>query len=410
MTGVTPLELENLLERGWRRFGPVYFRPVCATCDECVSVRVPVETFAPSPNLRRVLKRGAHVRLEVGEPVVDEVRLALYRRWHESREEERGWKPDRIGIDPTRCSSASLTPRRASSRIGRTSSWWASASPTRRRGPSRRVLLLRPRAVAALAGHLQHPPPRSSYARHRRLGYVYLGTASRAVPRCSTRSLPAPGKASRPRRRRASRPLGARVKLHQETVRIEPPRARAARRHRPGPEGVAAAGLRTGTGERLRAAHQRVAGGPGERGSGGARDLQRFLARIVPENAITSTTARDRMTCLRTSAPPSPGPRAAAVSGGDLALGTWQAIYLWSIAGRRTSAAWWSPSGVNSRPLAAAGRAGKRSERKIPVRTVGPPPMLSAHEVQPPYGPLPRRPAQSRGRGGGSPRGPDVQM
>jgi len=99
MTGVTAAELDELLERGWRRFGPVYFRPVCTTCDECVSVRVPVATFAPSDNLKRVLRRAAHVRMEVGEPVVDDVRLALYRRWHESREEERGWKPDRIGIE-----------------------------------------------------------------------------------------------------------------------------------------------------------------------------------------------------------------------------------------------------------------------------------------------------------------------
>ncbi len=27
-------ELEALLERGWRRFGPVYFRPGCASCSE----------------------------------------------------------------------------------------------------------------------------------------------------------------------------------------------------------------------------------------------------------------------------------------------------------------------------------------------------------------------------------------
>ena len=99
MTGVTPAELDGLLERGWRRFGPVYFRPVCATCDECVSVRVPVATFSPSPNLRRIMRRAAHLRLEVGEPVVDEERLDLYRRWHESREEARGWKPDRIGVE-----------------------------------------------------------------------------------------------------------------------------------------------------------------------------------------------------------------------------------------------------------------------------------------------------------------------
>jgi leucyl-tRNA---protein transferase len=97
MTGVSPLELERLLERGWRRFGPVYFRPVCDSCDECVSVRVPVATFSLSANLRRVLRRAEGVRVEVGEPAVDEERLALYRRWHGEREVDRGWKPDRIG-------------------------------------------------------------------------------------------------------------------------------------------------------------------------------------------------------------------------------------------------------------------------------------------------------------------------
>jgi arginine-tRNA-protein transferase len=99
MTGVSPDELERLLERGWRRFGPVYFRPVCAECSACISVRVPVRAFAPSKNLQRVARRAAHLRVEVGVPSVDEVRLALYRRWHASREEARGWKPDRIGAE-----------------------------------------------------------------------------------------------------------------------------------------------------------------------------------------------------------------------------------------------------------------------------------------------------------------------
>ena len=99
MTGVSPGELEHLLERGWRRFGPVYFRPVCKGCAECISVRVPVQSFAPSPNLKRVARRAAQVRLEVGAPQVDDARLALYRRWHASREADRGWKPDRIGAE-----------------------------------------------------------------------------------------------------------------------------------------------------------------------------------------------------------------------------------------------------------------------------------------------------------------------
>jgi arginine-tRNA-protein transferase len=99
MTGVSPQELERLLERGWRRFGPVYFRPVCAACAECVSVRVPVQEFAPSHNLKKVAKRSGHLRVQVGVPEVDDARLDLYRRWHASREEERGWKPDRIGAE-----------------------------------------------------------------------------------------------------------------------------------------------------------------------------------------------------------------------------------------------------------------------------------------------------------------------
>lgn len=94
MTGIEPAQLERLLELGWRRFGPLYFRPVCKGCAQCISVRVPIATFAPSVNLRRVEKRGRELRVEVGQPVVDEERLALYRRWHATREKERGWRPD----------------------------------------------------------------------------------------------------------------------------------------------------------------------------------------------------------------------------------------------------------------------------------------------------------------------------
>lgn len=99
MTGVSPDELERLLERGWRRFGPVYFRPICEGCEECVSVRVAASSFVPSGNLRRVWKRAGHLRLQIASPSLDDARLELYRRWHEERESERGWKPDRIGVD-----------------------------------------------------------------------------------------------------------------------------------------------------------------------------------------------------------------------------------------------------------------------------------------------------------------------
>jgi arginyl-tRNA--protein-N-Asp/Glu arginylyltransferase len=74
MLDVTPTDMDALLERGWRRFGPIYFRPACSSCTECVSLRV------------------------------DDARLALYAKWHKARERERGWEPnpqtrDRYAID-----------------------------------------------------------------------------------------------------------------------------------------------------------------------------------------------------------------------------------------------------------------------------------------------------------------------
>lgn len=91
MLDVSPAELDELLERGWRHFGPVYFRPLCADCHECVTLRIPVETFQPSRNQRRSARRSARFRREVGPPRVDDERLALYARWHAEREVRRGW-------------------------------------------------------------------------------------------------------------------------------------------------------------------------------------------------------------------------------------------------------------------------------------------------------------------------------
>jgi leucyl-tRNA---protein transferase len=58
-----------------------------------------VASFAPSANLRRVLKRGSKLRVEIGKPIVDDLRLALYHRWHADREKARGWRADEIRPD-----------------------------------------------------------------------------------------------------------------------------------------------------------------------------------------------------------------------------------------------------------------------------------------------------------------------
>ena len=88
---ISPAEFQEMLSRGWRRFGPTYFRAACANCAACVSIRVPVDTFEPSKSQRRALQRCRHIRFEAGTPRVDKERLALYARWHAMREVERGW-------------------------------------------------------------------------------------------------------------------------------------------------------------------------------------------------------------------------------------------------------------------------------------------------------------------------------
>ncbi|WNG25466.1 arginyltransferase [Cystobacter fuscus] len=97
MKDVTPEEYERMLVRGWRRFGPMYFRPACQACFQCVSLRIPTATFQPNRSQRRARAACAHLRVEVGPPRVDEERLALYRAWHAEREQTREWNASPIG-------------------------------------------------------------------------------------------------------------------------------------------------------------------------------------------------------------------------------------------------------------------------------------------------------------------------
>ena len=93
---VNPEELERMLVRGWRRFGPDYFRPACSGCAECLPIRVPTATFEPSKSQRRAAKNLRSLEVFVGPPSVDEERLDLYHRWHQSRERARAWSEARL--------------------------------------------------------------------------------------------------------------------------------------------------------------------------------------------------------------------------------------------------------------------------------------------------------------------------
>src|SRR5215470_3725131 len=68
----------KLMDAGYRRSGRIFYRPVCDGCRECVAIRVPVAEFVPSKSQRRVLRRNADVRVEVGRPRATDRKWELF--------------------------------------------------------------------------------------------------------------------------------------------------------------------------------------------------------------------------------------------------------------------------------------------------------------------------------------------
>ena len=89
-------EYEQLLARGYRRFGSQLFRPQCPECNQCVSIRVLVQSFEPSATFRRVLRKNEHIRVVRQRPSVTQAHLDLYHRYHRFMSEIREWRRDRI--------------------------------------------------------------------------------------------------------------------------------------------------------------------------------------------------------------------------------------------------------------------------------------------------------------------------
>ena len=85
---------EQLLNRGWRRFGRTLFRPACQNCRACQSLRVCVGDFQPSRNQRRVLARvtkSLDIQLHVRKPGVTPEHLELYNLYHADMHQRRQW-------------------------------------------------------------------------------------------------------------------------------------------------------------------------------------------------------------------------------------------------------------------------------------------------------------------------------
>lgn len=84
-------ECQDLIERGYRRFGKMYFRPICAECNECQSIKIDVENYHFSKSARRVLKKAQHIETYIQHPSVTKEHLKLFEKYHLFMHEKKGW-------------------------------------------------------------------------------------------------------------------------------------------------------------------------------------------------------------------------------------------------------------------------------------------------------------------------------
>ena len=84
-------ELNNLLTHGgFRRSQSIAYRPACEACRACVSVRVVVEDFRPSRNMRRVLEQNQDIAAEMRVPVPTSEQYSIFRGYLDARHRDGG--------------------------------------------------------------------------------------------------------------------------------------------------------------------------------------------------------------------------------------------------------------------------------------------------------------------------------
>jgi len=88
----TSSHCQDLIERGFRRFGKMYFRPVCSTCQECQSIKIDVENFIFSKSMRRVIKKSSFIKSYIQRPTLSMEHLELFEKYHLFMRDKKGWE------------------------------------------------------------------------------------------------------------------------------------------------------------------------------------------------------------------------------------------------------------------------------------------------------------------------------
>jgi arginine-tRNA-protein transferase len=88
----SPEKNQALIERGFRRFGLAFFRPICSQCNECKSIKIDAKNYIFSKSARRIMRKAKDIRTYIQQPSLTHMHLELFEKYHRYMHHKKGWE------------------------------------------------------------------------------------------------------------------------------------------------------------------------------------------------------------------------------------------------------------------------------------------------------------------------------
>jgi len=82
----------RLIQQGWRRFGAMFFRPICPHCNACESVKIDVKNYTFSKSERRIIKKNDDLEIIITRPTLSSEHLFIHEKYHQHMQDKKGWE------------------------------------------------------------------------------------------------------------------------------------------------------------------------------------------------------------------------------------------------------------------------------------------------------------------------------
>lgn len=82
-------DYHKYLERGYRRYGSIFYRNICDGCHSCLPLRLETMRFNPGKSQRRTLRKNLDLQIRVlSGTFITEDKISLFRKYMESKHDD----------------------------------------------------------------------------------------------------------------------------------------------------------------------------------------------------------------------------------------------------------------------------------------------------------------------------------